>query len=125
MNLLDDLLPLAPETAPSLFLVDDVRITDIDHDGIGDVLGISKTSLAVRFGDAHATLTSAYSTVTPPQTGPAGFSDLDGDGSLDTSLATPDGIVTYAAPFGLPSPMTCAGSRRAAATTRSLTTNSR
>ncbi len=95
---------LAPATAPSLFLVDDLRITDLDHDGIGDVLGVSKTSLEVRFGDAQASLASTFSAVTPPQSGPSAFGDLDGDGTVDTTLVTPDGIVSYTSPYGTASP---------------------
>jgi hypothetical protein len=95
---------LAPATAPSLDLVDEIRITDLDGDGIGDVLGVSKTSIEVRYGDAHAELATAATVITPPQTAPVAFGDLDGDGRLDTSIATQDGIVSFTSPYGAPSP---------------------
>jgi hypothetical protein len=42
---------------------------------------------------------------TPSQSGPPGLGDLDGDGSLDVALATPDGLVTYTSAFGELSPL--------------------
>ena len=45
------------------------------------------------------------STLTPTQTGPASFGDLDGDGSLDVAITTPDGIVAYTSPYGTLSPL--------------------
>jgi hypothetical protein len=97
---------LAPATPPSLFLYDEVRITDIDHDGINDVVGASKTSLAVRYGDKQSALTSSIVVETPPATGPTAFGDLDGDGSQDAALVTSDGIVAYTSPYGSPTPAT-------------------
>ena len=41
--------------------------------------------------------------MTPSQTGPAAFGDLDGDGSLDVAITTPDGIASYTSPYGVPS----------------------
>jgi len=96
---------LASPTAPVSFAADDIRITDLDHDGIGDLVGVSKTSLVVRFGDAAGGLARLDSIVTPAQTGPAAFGDLDGDGSIDVTLSAPDGLVTYTSPFGAPSPV--------------------
>src|SRR5262245_55138723 len=96
---------LAAPTAPVTFAADELRITDVDHDGIGDVLGLTNTSLVVRHGDAAGALTTFDSFVTPAQSGPAGFGDLDGDGTIDLALSTRDGLVTYASPFGDPSPV--------------------
>jgi hypothetical protein len=96
---------LASPTAPVTFSADELRITDVDHDGIGDVLGLSNTSLVVRHGDAAGSLTTLDSFVTPAQSGPAGFGDLDGDGVIDVTLSTRDGLVTYASPFGDPAPV--------------------
>src|SRR5690348_3733168 len=62
---------LAPPVSAGTFLVDDYRITDVDKDRIGDVVGLSKTSIAVRHGDATAQLARAESQITPSQTGPA------------------------------------------------------
>ncbi len=77
------------------FEVNDFRISDVDHDSIGDALGVSRSSIVVRYGDAAAPLSRLESTVTPPQTGPAAFGDLDLDGSTDLSITTLDGLVSY------------------------------
>ena len=45
------------------------------------------------------------STLTPTQTGPASFGNLDGDASLDVAITTPDGIVAYTSPYGSLSPL--------------------
>src|SRR3569623_1697794 len=87
------------------FPVDDYQITDVDHDRIGDVVGVSRTSLIVRHGDVGASLSRTDTQVTPSQTGPAAFGDVDNDGTLDVTMATADGMVTYASPFGTLSPL--------------------
>ncbi len=91
---------LATPSAPVTFQVDDLRITDVDHDGTGDVLGVSKTSAVVRYGDSVGSLAAGASFVTPPQSGPPSFGDLDGDGALDLSLETPDGIASFTSRHG-------------------------
>src|SRR5688500_14284791 len=91
---------LARPSAPVTFRADSMRVTDIDHDGRGDVVGVSRTSISVRYGDAVGALTAVDSFVTPAQSGPASFGDLDGDGSLDVTLSTIDGLVTYTSSFG-------------------------
>ena len=92
-------------SAPVTYQADELRITDIDHDGRGDVLGVSRTSLVVRYGDAAGALSAGDSFVTPVQAGPASFGDLDADGSLDITLATTEGLVTYTSAFGALSPL--------------------
>jgi len=87
------------------FLVDGFGITDVDHDGTGDVLGFSKTSILVRHGDAGGQLARSETLFTPSQSGPPALGDLDDDGSLDVTLATPDGLVTYTSAFGELSPL--------------------
>ena len=96
---------LARPSAPVTFQSDDYRVTDIDHDGRGDVLGVSRTSIVVRYGDATGALSAGDSFVTPAQSGPASFGDLDGDGSIDITLATTEGLVTYTSAFGSLSPL--------------------
>jgi hypothetical protein len=96
---------LARPSAPVTFQADELRVTDVDHDGRGDVLGISRTSLTIRYGDAVGALSAGDSLITPAQTGPASFGDLDGDGSVDVALATTEGLVTYTSAFGSLSPL--------------------
>ena len=96
---------LARPSPPVTFQADELRITDVDHDGRGDVLGVSRTSLVVRYGDAAGALSAGDSFVTPAQSGPASFGDLDGDGSLDVTLATTEGLVLYTSAFGSLSPV--------------------
>lgn len=96
---------LGPPVQVGSFLVDDFAITDIDHDGAGDVLGFSKTSIFVRHGDAGGRLARSETRFTPSQSGPPALGDLDDDGALDVTLATPDGLVTYTSAFGELSPL--------------------
>ncbi|HEY5949465.1 MAG TPA: VCBS repeat-containing protein, partial [Kofleriaceae bacterium] len=61
--------------------------------------------LLVRHGDADGRLDQLDAILTPTQTGPAAFGDLDNDGSLDLALTTPDGLVSYSAAFGALAPV--------------------
>ena len=96
---------LGVASAASTFEADVFRVTDIDGDGIGDVVGLSTTSMLVRFGDASGGASSIKSFVTPAQTGPVSFGHLDGDASLDVTITTPDGLVSYTSPYGELSPI--------------------
>jgi hypothetical protein len=80
------------------------RITDVNADGFGDVLGQSQSAVTVLFGDADAGLFTSADIQTPFPQGRATYADLDGDGSLDVVAPTADGIVAYTTPFGVPSP---------------------
>src|SRR5438067_13756300 len=55
---------LGAPSVPVPFQVDDLVITDVNHDGVGDAIGLSKTSLVVRFGDGNGALSAAQSMVT-------------------------------------------------------------
>lgn len=96
---------LAPPAGAGPFQVNDLAITDLGNDGTGDVVGLSRTSIVVREGDPSGLLSRGVSIVTPFQTGRPAFGDLDGDGSLDITMSTPDGLVTYASPLGALTPM--------------------
>lgn len=96
---------LGPATPAGPFQVNDLAITDIDHDKIGDVVGVSRTSVAVRYGEPTGRLTRSDSVVTPSQLSAAAFGDLDADGSTDLTIATADGLVSYGSRFGGISPM--------------------
>jgi hypothetical protein len=87
------------------FQINDLTITDIDRDRIGDVVGVSKTSIAVRYGEPTARLSRSDSVVTPSQVGDAAFGDLDDDGTVDLTIATPDGLVAYGSRFGAIAPI--------------------
>lgn len=96
---------LAPPAGAGPFQVNELVITDLGNDGTGDVVGLSRTSISVREGDPSGLLSRGTSIVTPFQTGRPAFGDLDGDGSLDITMSTPDGLVTYASPLGALTPM--------------------
>ncbi|MGE0872874.1 MAG: FG-GAP repeat domain-containing protein [Kofleriaceae bacterium] len=96
---------LALPVATGPFQAAEFRITDVDHDGIGDVLGVSRTSIVVRHGDQTASLATTHSLITPSQTGPAAFGDLDNDASIDVTITTPDGLVPYTSAFGAMAPL--------------------
>nr|MBA3540749.1 VCBS repeat-containing protein [Deltaproteobacteria bacterium] len=96
---------LGAPSVPSAFPIDEMRVTDIDGDGIGDVLGVSKTSLVVRHGDPSGTLSDIEQTLTPIQGGVSSFSYIDADATLDVAFGTADGVVVYTSPFGKLSPL--------------------
>ena len=96
---------LAAPASAGPFQVNDFAITDLGGDGTGDVVGLSRTSIVVRTGDPSGLLSRGVSIVTPFQTGRPAFADLDDDGSLDITMPTPDGLVTYASPLGDLTPM--------------------
>lgn len=87
------------------FQVGEFHITDVDHDGTGDILGLSRTSIAIRHGESDGRLSEIESLITPSQSGPPAVGDLDNDGSLDVTITTPDGLVSYTSPFDTLSPV--------------------
>lgn len=90
---------LGQATSAGAFQADELRITDIDHDAIGDAFGLTRTSVVVRYGDEAGQLDQLQSVVTPTQTGPAAFGDTDKDGVLDIVITTLDGMVSYSSQF--------------------------
>ncbi len=80
------------------------RVTDVNHDGIGDVLAQLPNEVRVLFGDSAATGGTTASIQIPSAQGPAFYADIDQDTTLDMLMPTTDGIVAYTSPFGLPSP---------------------
>lgn len=96
---------LADPTPPQTFPSDELRVSDLDRDGFGDVIGVATTSIAVRDGDPAGSLVTATSFVTPAQSGPPAFGDLDGDRAADVALTTVDGIVHYTSRFGALAPV--------------------
>lgn len=101
---------LSQPRSAGTFQASDIYVSDIDHDGLGDAVGLSRTSIVVRHGEATGLLNTLDSLITPTQTGPAAIGDLDADGSLDLTLTTADGLVSYAAPFGELAPIAVNGS---------------
>lgn len=91
--------------SPQPFAIDDLAITDLDRDGIGDVLGVSKTAIQVRYGDTTGNLAGADDLSTPIQGGVAAIADLDGDGARDVAFGTSDGVVAYTSPYGQLAPL--------------------
>jgi hypothetical protein len=91
---------LAQPRSAGSFQANELAVTDIDHDGIGDAIGLSRTSVVIRHGEATGALGTLDSLVTPTQTGPAALGDLDNDGTLDLTLTTADGLVSYASVYG-------------------------
>ncbi|HEX4454515.1 MAG TPA: VCBS repeat-containing protein [Kofleriaceae bacterium] len=89
----------AQPTPQTLDLIDEMQIADIDRDGIGDVVGVSTTSLDVHYGDPSASLATSVEIATPQQTGTVAFGDIDGDGVPDATIITEDGIVAFTSPY--------------------------
>jgi hypothetical protein len=96
---------LADPAGAVAFQADDFRITDVDRDRTPDVVGVSKTSIVVRHGDPAGSLAASTSFVTPAQSGPPAFGDLDGDGTTDVALPTRDGVVAFTSELGTLAPV--------------------
>jgi hypothetical protein len=80
------------------------RISDVDFDGYGDVVGLNATALNMRYGDPTGTLPDSYNVVTPSLQGFPALSHLADAEVDDVVLPTADGLVAYTGAFGIPSP---------------------
>ncbi len=80
------------------------RISDIDRDGYGDVVGLNATALNVRYGDLTGELPESYNVVTPQVQGSPQITHLVSEDVDDLVLPTADGLVVYTGAFGVPSP---------------------
>jgi hypothetical protein len=80
------------------------RISDVDFDGYGDVVGLNATALNMRYGDPTGTLPDSYNVVTPSLQGFPAVSHLADAMVDDVVLPTTDGLVAYTGAFGVPSP---------------------
>ena len=96
--------PVLPFGAQDLF------VTDLDRDRVGDVVGIGATSLSIHHGVLYQGPGPETALQTPFITGTPAVGHLDGhdptstDTSLDVALPTADGFLAYSAPQGVLSP---------------------
>lgn len=88
-----------------LFEADQMQVSDIDQDGVGDVVGVSSSSIVLRHGAASGVLASTDSFVTPTKLGTTIFGHIDSDASLDLAFSARDGMVAYTSPYGSLSPV--------------------
>ena len=89
---------LSPQASAQPFSVSSFFVSDVDHDHIGDVVGLSADSLMTRLGDIGGQLASERETLTPTIHGAPTIADLDHDGSFDVLVPARDGVVAYASP---------------------------
>lgn len=80
------------------------RVTDVDFDGYGDVVGLNTTALNVRYGDSMGALPDSYNVATPQLMGFPAVGHLEDRHVDDVILPTTDGLVAYTGAFGVPSP---------------------
>lgn len=82
----------------------DLVITNVDFDGIGDVLGLGTNAISVHRGDPTGNLLPTGSILSPQVRGFPAFVDLDNTNSLDLLVPTADGIAAYSSPNGYVAP---------------------
>lgn len=80
------------------------RISDVDADGYGDVVGLNATTLNTRYGDPTGTLPESYNVITPQVLGFPAVTHLVSSTIDDVVMPTADGLVAYTGAFGVPSP---------------------
>ncbi len=79
-------------------------VTDIDADGIGDVVGVSQDNEVVHFGDAAGLLQRELVSIIPQPTGLPTFAKLDDDASTDLLVPAADGLAAMTSPSHIPLP---------------------
>lgn len=88
----------------------DLFVTDLDRDRVGDLVGIGATSLSIQHGVLDQGPGPETVLQTPFITGTPAIGHLDGndpastDTTLDVALPTADGFLAYSAPQGVLSP---------------------
>ena len=79
-------------------------VTDIDADGIGDVVGTTQDTEVVHFGDPAGQLARNVTAIIPSASGLPAFAPLDADPSQDLIVPTPDGLAAMTSPSHIPLP---------------------
>lgn len=80
------------------------RVTDINGDPFGDVVGLAPTSLLTRYGDEAGQLTDQSTVVTPTLQGFPALTHLVSPVVDDLIIPVIDGLVAYTGALGIPSP---------------------
>ena len=109
----------SPSSAPACFESTNTAITDVDHDRHrrrGRRCRRPRSSCATASPPVRSRRSTRSSRRRRP--GPPAFGDLDSDGSLDVTITTPDGLVSYSSPYGTLSPLAVHSSILGSRTTR-------
>jgi hypothetical protein len=89
------------------FDVASIVVTDIDGDGIGDVMGVGADATSVLYGDLATPLARTVATSSPAPTNGVGavFGDITGDGRDDAVIPTIGGVFALETSSGTPQPI--------------------
>jgi hypothetical protein len=83
-------------------------IVDVNGDHIGDATGLSKTHVVARYGDASGQLALSSQAVMPQLLGAPAIHDVNGDGAVDLTIPTQDGLLAFTGAHGTMVPYTFA-----------------
>lgn len=81
------------------------RVSDLDGDHIGDVLGVGPDAVHALYGSTRAPLSSATTRHAPASTGVPAIGDYTGDGRLDIVWPVADGLLAFDTTSGGPEPV--------------------